>query len=399
MPPRFAGTRMTLARFLNYQLVRWDEARGATHLRGYPLVMTIEATNACNLRCPYCFTGAGEIGREKTMLQMRLFDRMLDELGSRLLRMEFYNWGEPLLNKNIYEMIEKASRRGIATNISTNFSIPFDEERAEKLVRSGLAVLGVSLDGATQASYEQYRRRGDLDLALRNCRLVADAKKRLGSSTPEMVWEFHIFPHNRHEIDDGRALAEDIGMTFVASKGWVAGPDWDTAREFDEPREHGAERCFFLWRRAVVNTDGGVAPCCAVYYSEDDYGSVIKQRPTVKGEPAVDLADLEVRSFRDVWNSDAFVRSRAMFRSRDATSAKDKSLVCYDCPVTVMYDDFSKHRRQGKDADSFVSRFEPNDGFNYYFNRRPGRTASAGAATDVIPLAETAKARSSPPGE
>ncbi len=389
-PPSFAGMRLTPRRLLNFYLVQWEQARGRTRVHGYPLGLTIEATNACNLRCPYCFTGAGEVGREKTMLQMPLYDRMLDELGSRLLRMEFYNWGEPLLNKQIYEMIAKASARGIGTTISTNFSIPFDEERAEKLVRSGLAVLGVSLDGATQESYEQYRRRGDLALALENCRLVADAKRRLGSATPELVWEFHIFPHNRHEIEAARTLADEIGMTFAASKGWVAGPDWDTDHEFDEPQHGGAERCFFLWRRAVVNTDGGVAPCCAVYYPEDDYGSVVKGRAaTARGEPAVDLGDLQYRSFREVWNGDAFVASRQMFRNRDATPGADRKLVCFDCPVTVMYDDWGKHRGAGGTATTFVSRYGANDGFNYYFDRRPERVRPlAPAETDVIGLTE-----------
>ncbi len=107
---------------------------------------------------------------------MDLYRRLLDELGPTLWQIEFYNWGEPLLCKDIYRMIEEAHALGISTQVNTNFSLPFDAERAERPARSGLSILGVSIDGAQQAVYEQYRVGGDLAIVLRNCALVRDAK-------------------------------------------------------------------------------------------------------------------------------------------------------------------------------------------------------------------------------
>ena len=232
--PDYRGMRLTPKRLLNLYLVRFQKGRGHVKLYGSPIVLTIESTNACNLRCPYCFTGAGEIGRDKNMLPLLLYQKALDEMGSRLLQVEFYNWGEPLLNKSIYDMVRMASDRGISTIISTNFSFPFDQERAEKLVASQLSVLGVSLDGAWQESYEQYRVRGDLETVLRNVQMVNDAKQKLGSKNPHMIWEYHIFPHNKtkEEIETARQKAQELGMEFALSKGWVAGEDWDKTDEF-----------------------------------------------------------------------------------------------------------------------------------------------------------------------
>ena len=105
---------------------------------------------------------------------------MLDELGDYLLELEAFHWGEPLLSPHIDTMIEAASARGIATTINTNFSVPFDRARAERLVASGLTELTVSIDGAHQATYEQYRVRGDLERVLHNCRLVGDARGASG---------------------------------------------------------------------------------------------------------------------------------------------------------------------------------------------------------------------------
>jgi MoaA/NifB/PqqE/SkfB family radical SAM enzyme len=120
------------------------------------------------------------------------------ELGPTLFEVELHNWGEPLLGKHVFEMIELASACGVSTTISTNFSIPFDDARAERLVSSGLAGLGVSIDGASQAVYEQYRVRGDLALVLENCKKVVDARRRLGSVTPALYWSFRVCPHNVH---------------------------------------------------------------------------------------------------------------------------------------------------------------------------------------------------------
>ncbi|TFH26114.1 MAG: radical SAM protein, partial [Myxococcales bacterium] len=160
-------------------------------------------------------------------MSLELYRKLLAELGDYLCELEFYNWGEPLLCKSINTMVQEASRRGISTTISTNFSIPFDEQKAERLVASGLTVLGVSIDGARQESYEQYRVRGDLETVLHNCRLVREAKRRLGSETPRMIWEFHIFPHNVDDIEAVRSMSRELGMEAAIGKGWVIGADWD----------------------------------------------------------------------------------------------------------------------------------------------------------------------------
>ena len=154
-PPRYPGLKLTAKRLLNYYLAKFQRARGNIKVRGYPLLLTFEATNVCNLHCPYCFTGDGQIGRKRTMMPMDMYQRLIDELGDYALLIDFYNWGEPLLNKNIYEMVGLASGRGISTIISTNFSVTFDQKRAEKLVNSGLAILGAGIDGASQETYEQ----------------------------------------------------------------------------------------------------------------------------------------------------------------------------------------------------------------------------------------------------
>ena len=128
-PPRYPGLKLTAKRLRNYYLVKYQRARGSAKILGLPLSLTFEATNVCNLKCPYCFTGDGQIGRKRTMMPMDMYQRLIDELGDYALLIDFYNWGEPLLNKNIYEMIRIAHDKGLSTIINRNFSVPVGRER------------------------------------------------------------------------------------------------------------------------------------------------------------------------------------------------------------------------------------------------------------------------------
>jgi MoaA/NifB/PqqE/SkfB family radical SAM enzyme len=343
--------RVTPKRLLNYHVVRYQHARGHVRLRGYPLTLTLEATNVCNLGCPACFTGAGEVGRKQAAMPMPLFQKIMDELGDYALNLEFYNWGEPLLSKHLPAMIRIASQKGISTIVSTNFSIPFDRAKAEALVSSGLALLACSIDGATQAGYEQYRVGGKLELVLRNVRLITAAKQALGSDTPRLIWSYRIFEHNLHEIEPARALARELGMEFAAAKGWVEGPEWNDGGKFGFPVGLSPARCHYLWTQAIIQNDGRVSPCCCSFYQEDDYGS------------------LEGLTFRDVWNNDEFRAARRLYRG--GNHGEDaRRLICHDCPQTVVWNNYRRHRSQGLSPTTFDPGYSANDWFNFFFNRR-----------------------------
>ena len=357
-PPDFEGAVLTPKRLLNCYRARWAANRLRTRLTSYPVQLTIEPTSACNLGCPACFTGAGEVGRRRGSMSLDCYRHLLDELGDYLMQLVFYNWGEPLLAKNLVPMIDEAHRRGISTIVSTNFSLPFTAEKAEALVGSGLDVLGVSLDGAEQRTYEQYRVGGKLDLVLENCRLIRDAKIRLGSRTPRVIWEFHVFPHNTADVESARRMAADLDMDFVASKGWVIGPDWDPSGRAVQPPPIMPFPCMFLWESVVVNNDGGVAPCCGTFYSEDDMG-------TLSFEPDRKSPS----SFFEVWNNSRFQQARAFFRNRGPASQAGNH-VCHACPVTLEWEGYQRFLSDGGLPQHFKPKYGTNERYNYFWDRK-----------------------------
>ncbi|MGH7786342.1 MAG: radical SAM protein [Candidatus Binatia bacterium] len=372
-PPAFAGYRPTPRRLANLYLNRLEHHWKRTRLWSQPYKLIIEPMNACNLRCPGCFTGAGGQGRSHSAMPLELYHGLLRELGGSLFEVEAFNWGEPLLSPHIYEMIAAATARGISTKVNTNFSLPFDARRAERLVRSGLTTLTVSIDGARQATYERYRVRGDLQTVLANCRLVIEAKRRLGSTTPAVNWEFHVFPHNLDDYRAVGAMAAELGMGLLVFKGTVPGPDWDVHGEWNFCVDPQPLPCISLWAIAVVNNDGGVAPCNGTFYREDDMGT-LGLRPE----------DVAANGFGAVWNGPRLRTARRFYARRDGTAA-EREHVCFDCPQTRIHENLTRHLAAGGTPGTFTIGYTTNDAWNYFWNRRPPRPG--GHAPGGIPPA------------
>ncbi len=302
------------------------------------------------------------------MLTPAFFTQLLDEMGAYLWQVEFHNWGEPLLNKQLFEMVAAANARGISTTFNTSFSLPFDAARAEALVRSGLCGLGVSIDGARQETYEQYRVKGRLDLVLNNCRLVADAKRRLGSLTPRMVWSFHMFPFNVQDVPAAAAQAAALGMDFHVSRGRVVGADWDPD-EHAIPHEHVEPMpCYTLYDTGVVYANGSVAPCRGSFYAHDDMGRV-----AADGRPGA-------ASFRAVWNGEGFRIARRLFgpdASSELESADQRRHICARCPQRVDWHDYNGWRILGGTPEGWKPPHDSNVRYNYFWGRGEGFPARA----------------------
>src|SRR3954449_9803145 len=190
-----------------------DLAVGALPSRLY-----IECTAACNISCAQACC-APETGITRTrkagMLDFELFKRVMDEAGPSLGRVDFFNYGEAFLHKRAVEMCEYIKSRfpHIYLYTSTN-GLALSEEQARRLVHSGIDEVTFSIDGATQASYEQYRQRGKLDVAFRNLRAMVDEKRRTGQALPYLNWRYILFKWNDsdEEMALAKKMAQEIGI-------------------------------------------------------------------------------------------------------------------------------------------------------------------------------------------
>jgi hypothetical protein len=183
-----------------------------------PARMYVECTAACNISCAEACC-APETGitrtRQAGMLDFDLFTRVVDEVGASLVRIDFFNYGEAFLHKRAVEMCEYIKRRfpSIYLYTSTN-GLALSEERARRLVHSGIDEVTFSIDGATQDTYARYRQRGRFDTALATLRAMADEKRRSARDLPFLNWRYILFTWNDNdeEMSRARELACDIGV-------------------------------------------------------------------------------------------------------------------------------------------------------------------------------------------
>ena len=183
-----------------------------------PNRMYIECTAACNISCSQACC-APETGitrtRQSGMLDFDLFRRVVDEVGPALGRIDFFNYGEAFLHKRAIDMCEYIKSRypHIYLYTSTN-GLAFSEAQARRLVHSGIDEVTFSIDGATQESYEKYRQRGKLDVALRNLAAMVEEKRRSQRDLPFLNWRYILFQWNDSDAEMAlaRRRAADIGV-------------------------------------------------------------------------------------------------------------------------------------------------------------------------------------------
>ncbi|MHC4952701.1 MAG: radical SAM protein [Planctomycetota bacterium] len=133
----------------------WNELLFRTgRTTGYRIISAnFEVTNACNLSCTICPVNQG-MQRARSRMDLATFERFL----ARNPELEFvllFQWGEPLLVRELPEMIAAATARGVRTMITTNGTL-LTEEWCRRLLDSGLTRLTMSVDG-DPVSHEEIR--------------------------------------------------------------------------------------------------------------------------------------------------------------------------------------------------------------------------------------------------
>ncbi len=245
-------------------------------LWGNPAILTIEPTNVCNLRCPLCTTGSGDMKRPGGRMSLETFSNIIDKMGDDIFFLLLYHQGEPYLNKHFLDFVRRAKEKNIYCTTSTNAHY-FDSASVNATIDSGLDSMIISLDGVTQESYERYRVKGKLDKVLDGLRLFVETKKARKSKTPLLALQFLVMKHNEQEIAEVRKLSKQIGVDRLLIKNievhnrqeaetWL--PDnpkyrrYNFSEETFEVKNSAKQSCPRPWLSTLINWDGSVVPCC-----------------------------------------------------------------------------------------------------------------------------------------
>ena len=163
-------------------------------------ILQVEISRACNLDCRICMRKNLE-----SNIGFMSFEDFKKILGSYNFReVALHGWGEPLLNTEIFQMIEYAKRQGIKTSLTTNAT----------LVGKNIGnILDSGLDSIAFGYY-------DMDILKKSIEnvgeLIIEKKKRNSKSKLKTYIDITIYKDNTEEIfeviREGSAIGVDAAI-------------------------------------------------------------------------------------------------------------------------------------------------------------------------------------------
>jgi radical SAM protein with 4Fe4S-binding SPASM domain len=130
-----------------------------------PYVVSWNLTYRCNLACEHCYLDAGATPLVKTdnfidrsELATEECFRVIDEIAAFAPEcLTILTGGEPLLRRDILEIVRRAADRGLWVVVGTN-GVRVTENVAQRLAESGARGLSLSLDALSPDRHDQFRR-------------------------------------------------------------------------------------------------------------------------------------------------------------------------------------------------------------------------------------------------
>jgi MoaA/NifB/PqqE/SkfB family radical SAM enzyme len=239
---------------------KWKE-NPQNHIdEGYPLSIDIEASSACNLKCPMCTRTIGEKRKAPSSkhFDFELYKRIIDEavqIGVYALKL---NWlGEPLMNPRIIDMIKYAKQSGIEDVLMNTNAVLLNESMAHGIVEAGLDNIIFSFDSPYKEAYEKIRVGAVYEQVLENIRRFHAIRQELGSLSPLSRVQMVLTPENEVSLQDFIDL-------FIDTVDIIA---YNTYKEHDVNRRSlhtdGIEFCCSqVFQRLLVSAEGKVGICC-----------------------------------------------------------------------------------------------------------------------------------------
>ena len=290
-------------------------------MRHLPTFVSVEPANFCQLHCPECPVGKRE-NASKKVLTITDFKRLLEQVKGTVHTMQFFFQGEPLLNKDLPQMIQLAHEAGLFTIVSTN-ALAVTPLLAKQLMQSGLNRIIVSIDGLSEESYGAYRVGGSLHKAMEGLIALRQAKDTTGSRT-------HI------ELQMLRLRSNENEWSTISQRYRKMGADsltLKTAQLYDYQHGHPlmptnekysryikrkdglyhlkrkpGRSCHRLWTGCVITVNGDVLPCCYDKTGQYSFGNIFTS------------------SLSDIYHSDKANRFRkSILRKRSSLS------ICSNC--------------------------------------------------------------------
>ena len=289
----------------------------------YPIYAEISPAGTCNHRCIYCALDFMEY--QTRFLDSRVLKERLSEMASCGLKSIMYaGEGEPLLHKEIVDIINHTKQTGIDVAITTN-GVLFREDIIESTLEN-ITWIKVSINGGTKETYAKIHKTNpeSFERVISNMSYAAKIKRERGYKCT-LGMQLILLPENSEEIKLLAQRAKDIGMDYLVIKPYSQHPSsrtnkykeikysdyfylsdelnsfkddkfsvifrMNTMEKWDE-KKRNYRHCLALPFWSYIDA-GGTVWGCSVYLNDENfsYGNIYKN------------------SFREIWEGEKRINS------------------------------------------------------------------------------------------
>ena len=169
-----------------------------------PLVLSWNVTRKCNLKCSHCYVNATtqELKNELDTEEAKMLMDQISEVSRPLL---ILSGGEPLMRKDVFELISYGSAKGFKMGLGSNGSL-IDGRVAKELKKAGIATVSVSLDSSIPEQHDDFRGvKGSWEKTVAAIRALKEQNVLVQVNTT-------VTQQNYGEIEDIMSLAERLGV-------------------------------------------------------------------------------------------------------------------------------------------------------------------------------------------
>ena len=162
----------------------------------------------CNLKCTFCPTTF--IPEENAKLMTLEDFSLLKPYFSWANWIYLQGWGEPLLNKDFWEMAAMAKDSDTKVGFTTNGML-LDEEVAQQIIRDKIDLVSISVAGDASEIHNSLRVGSEFTAIIDNIKYLINLREKLGSDTPKVSLSYMLTKDSIKHLPDTIKLADEIG--------------------------------------------------------------------------------------------------------------------------------------------------------------------------------------------
>ena len=283
----------------------WSDFPKRQFVAEYPLLVDMELSTLCNLRCPMCYTITDEFKQKvhAGLMDFGLFKKIIDEIAGKVPAIRLSLRGEPTIHPKFSDCVEYAKQNNIReVSALTNGSM-LSADYFSKIRQAGIDWLTISVDGLDKM-YESIRKPLKFNKILDRLKEIKKIKDEKGVHRPVIKIQA-IWPSIKEN-------PEKFYNTFAPYVDLIAfNPLIDYLGKDEDIIYEDNFSCCQLYQRLVVGADGRVMMC-----SNDEEGTVI-------------VGDAATQSILDIWHGNSLNRMRRIHLLPNGFSQIPVCVKCY----------------------------------------------------------------------